>query len=95
MQSFAKKSFPKETPIWRKFKSDVFKDEIAAVPVMSSAFTDPELTRICQIKPNNDIKLISRNTPTQEIYGIYHPDGKSYNFENNTRQKQQPKNIYW
>lgn len=86
MQRVAKKSYPKETPIWPKFTSDVFKDEIAAAPEMSSAFTDPELTRIRKIKPNNEIKLISRNTPTQEFYGIYHPDGKNYNFTDNVIQ---------
>lgn len=83
MSNYTDHIYPKETPHFPRFTSDVFKDQIAKAPDIVPFVNDESVTRIKNIRPNSNINLVSKNQASRDFKYVYHPDGKNYNFTDN------------
>lgn len=83
MKNYTMNTPPKEVPLFPRFTSDLYADQIANAPDILSYLNDPNMTRIKSIKPVTTIKMAKTNIFSREFKRIYHPDGKNYNFTGN------------
>lgn len=98
MNNYISGNWPKDSPKFPRFTSDLFNDRISKSPKVLSLLNDPTVTRIHNIEPMHDIKLLPNNISTRVFKDVYHPDSKDYNFAGNiidssTNQKRYMNNV--